>query len=211
MRLMLDDRYETMPWDEIDAVVFDVGNVLLSWKADLILNDYVPEVSHLHDELARRIFHSPYWTMRDRGIITVEEAIEGMSSGAPELTLYIRRVMTEWVAMDRVIEEGIQALKTCKAHGKRLYVLSNYAADAFQVVDEKYEFFRLFDGKLISGREQLVKPEPAIYQLAAQRFQLDPARTLFIDDTHTNIEAALFAGWQGICYNCAGKLTRFFA
>ena len=210
IRLMLDDQFDTMPWDQIDAVVFDVGNVLLGFHAAELLTRLVPERPDLHDELTIRIFKSPYWCMRDRGSATVEEVIAAMAKTAPELEPYIRRVMLKWIDLP-AIPEGVEALKACKAHGVKLYALTNYADKEFAYACEKHEFFSLFDDFLVSSRERLVKPGHEIYELLTERFQLDPSRTLFIDDNIANIEGALECGWQGICYNREEKLRKFFA
>nr|MBR4279733.1 HAD family phosphatase [Clostridia bacterium] len=209
IRLMIDDKYATMPWDEIDAIVFDVGNVLLSWKADELLNKLVPERPDLHEELTIRVFKSPYWCMRDRESATVEEVIAAMSKTAPELEPYIRRIMLGWIDLP-AMAEGVEALNACKAHGKKIYALTNYADKEFAYACKKHDFFALFDDYVVSGREHLVKPGHEIYELLTERLQLDPARTLFIDDSPANIEGALHCGWQGICYNRDGKLRDFF-
>lgn len=208
IRLMLDDQYSTMPWEQLDAVVFDVGNVLLRWDPLSLLERFVPEVPDLHPLLHRVIFLSPYWTMMDRGSITQEEAITGMTAGHPELEPFIRRIMGCWADLS-AIPEGVNALKACKAHDKKLYVLSNYPREGFRQALNTHDFFRLFDGQFVSSHHQLVKPDPVIYQRVAEVFSLTPERTLFIDDSPINIEAALHAGWQGLCFNVPGKLAAF--
>lgn len=210
VRMMIDDLYASMPWDDIDAVVFDVGNVLLSFQPEEILKRVVPERPDLHEELAIRVFKSPYWCMRDRGSITAEEAIAAMSRTAPELEPYVRRVIEQWIDIPPM-QEGVDALRACKSHGKRLYALTNYADEAFAHACTTHKFFDLFDGLVVSSRVHMMKPEREIYDHLIRRFCLDPARTLFIDDSIANIEAALDAGWQAICVNRPGKLAAFFA
>lgn len=209
IRLMIDDMYDSMPWDQIDAVVFDVGNVLLSWKAQELLDMLIPERPDLHEELTIRIFKSPYWCMRDRGSASLEEVIAAMSTHAAELEPYIRRVMEGWIDLP-AMPEGVAALKACKAHGVKLYALTNYADKEFAHACATNDFFALFDDYVVSAREQLIKPGHEIYEVLISRYGLDPARTLFIDDTPANIEGALHCGWQGLCYNRPGKLARFF-
>ena len=210
IRLMIDDQYDRMPWDKIDTVVFDVGNVLLSWKAQELLDRIVPERPDLHEELAERVFRSPYWSMRDRGSATVEEVIAAMSMRVPELKPYIRRIMKEWIDLP-AIPEGVETLKCCKEHGMKLYALTNYADKEFAYACEQHDFFKLFVGFLVSGREHTIKPGLDIYRLLISRFGLDPARSLFIDDSLMNIEAALESGLQALHYNRDGKLREFFA
>ncbi|MBE5803731.1 MAG: HAD family phosphatase [Clostridiales bacterium] len=208
--LMIDDQYDKMPWNEIDAVVFDVGQVLLRFVPQQLLERIVPERPDLHSMLHTWVFQSPYWVMMDRGL-SVEEAAARMTTRAPqELAPYIRRVMENWIDLEE-IAEGVRSVHTCKAHGKKLYVLSNYSRAPFEHALHTHGFFQLFDDLFISSHHQLIKPDPAIYTKATQRFALDPARTLFIDDNPANIEGCLRAGWQGLCYNRPGKLDAFFA
>ena len=209
MNLMIDDKFSSMPWDEIDTVIFDVGNVLLQWNYTELLTRIVPERPDLHEELTLRVLKSPYWVMRDRGSASVEEVIHAMSRTAPELEPYVRRMMTEWIDIP-AIPEGVEALKTCKAHGKKLYALTNYADKEFAYACQKHDFFALFDDLFVSGREHTIKPGLDIYARVQQRFSFDPARTLFIDDSPMNIEAALECGWQALCFNQEGKLVEFF-
>ena len=210
MKLMIDDKYASMPWDDIDTVIFDVGNVLLMWNHTELLTRILPDHPELYEELTNRVFKSPYWVMRDRGSASVDEVVHAMSITKPELEPYIRKLLTEWIDIP-VIPEGVEALKACKAHGKKLYALTNYADKEFAYACRKHDFFSLFDDYVVSGREHLVKPGHEIYELLTERFDLDPARTLFIDDSPANIEGALHCGWQGICYNREGKLRNFFA
>ena len=209
IRLMIDDMYDAMPWDKIDTVVFDVGNVLLSWTANELLTRVIPERPDLHEELAERTMRSPYWSMRDRGSATVEEVIHAMSLRKPELEPYIRRIMTEWIDLP-AIAEGVETLKICKDHGVKLYALTNYADKEFAYACEQHDFFALFDDYLVSAREHTIKPGLDIYRLLISRFGLDPERTLFIDDSLMNIEAALESGLQALHYNKDGKLRNFF-
>lgn len=209
IHMMLDDLYPSMPWDKIDAVVFDVGNVLLRWDSSSLLQKILPDRPDLHPILRQLIFQSPYWVMQDRGIITPEEAITGMTARHPELEPFVRRIMNEWVDLEEM-PEGIGVLKACKAHGKKVYVLSNYPKGGFQHAVETHAFFSLFDDLFVSSHYQLVKPESAIYAKATEALHLTPGRTLFIDDSPANIEAALHFGWQAFCVNAPGKLTAFF-
>ena len=210
MRLMIDDRFPAMPWDAIDAVVFDVGNVLLSWTAEEVLNRLVPDRPDLHAALTVRVFKSPYWCMRDRGSASREEVIQAMAANAPELLPYVRTIMEHWIDLP-AIDEGVGVLHICKARGMKLYALTNYADQEFAYACKKHDFFRLFDGFVVSSRIHMIKPAQEIYAHLIEQFSLDPARTLFIDDSPANIEAALEAGWQGFCVNRKGKLTDFFA
>ena len=211
MRLMFDDQYKTMPWDKIDAVVFDIGNVLLDYNPDRILRDRVPEREDLHEKLKAKIMRSPYWIMLDRGIMTREEAIVAMTGWDKELEPYIRRVLARPIELDDVLEEGVAAMRRCKEMGKKIFVLSNFHVDAYEYIVGRHEFFSLLDGEVVSGRVHMVKPDREIFAHLTEKFSLDSSRTLFVDDSPANIETALEMGWQGLCYSKNGQLDKFFS
>ena len=210
IRLMMNDRYETIPWDEIDAVVFDIGNVLLDYSPEQILRERLPERPELHETLKRKIMRSPYWIMLDHGSLTLEEAVEAMTGHDKELEPYIRRVAGEPARLRDALPEGVAALKKCKAMGKKVYVLSNFHDGAYDWAAEHHDFFRLLDGEVVSSRVGMVKPDPAIFRYLSEKFGLDASRVLFVDDSPANIEAALMSGWQGLCYSGEGVLAKFF-
>lgn len=210
MRLMLNDRCSVMPWDVIDNVVFDVGNVLLTFQPERILQELLPDRQADHPALLTHVFHSPYWNMLDHGVVSPEEAFMLMGASRPALRPLIERIRVGWNDHLAVIDEGVQALHACKEHGKRCYVLSNYASDPFEESFQNHQdIFSLFDGIVISAREKLIKPDHRIYRCLIDRFRLDPERTLFIDDSAANIEAAMDCGLQAVHYHAPGILSRF--
>lgn len=209
MRL-IDDLYPSMPWDSVDAVVFDVSGILLAMSPEESMAALFPGRETIYPELRRKMIATPYWNMLDAGSLTLDEAIEAMIGGDTALAEPIRAFMTRWPEFNHPIEEGVETARVCKAHGKKLYILSNYPDEHFAYNEAHFDFLRMFDGILISARERMLKPKPEIYARAAERFQLTPARTLFIDDTPANIEGAFAAGWHGLCVNRPGQLRRFF-
>ena len=89
-----------------------------------------------------------------------------------------------------VFEKSIEILKKLKDKDYECYVLSNWSAETFEGMTIDYPFLMLFDGLLISGEDKLIKPNEAIYLLAKNRFNLNPEKTVFIDDKLENVEAA---------------------
>ena len=81
------------------------------------------------------------------------------------------------------------------AHG-----LTNWPAETFWVAGRKAPVVGLLDGVVVSGQEGIAKPDPRIFDLAAERFGLDPRRTLFTDDREVNVAAAVERGFVGEVY-----------
>ena len=209
IRWMIDDAHETMPWDALDAIVFDVGNVLLAYSPEAELRHYFPGRDEYHERLREKIFRTPYWNMLDRGTLTLEEAIVAMTGPDAALGADIRLFMEHWLDFNEPVSEGVEALRACKAHGKKVYLLTNYQSEAFDRVSKAYDFFGLADGWIVSAKVGMVKPDADIYRQIEREFSLTPHRTLFIDDTPANVEGALQLGWQGFCLSRPGKLRAF--
>lgn len=205
----IDDLYSHMPWDQIDAVVFDVGGILISMNPKKVLETLYPDDKPLHEKLLLKMIHTPYWNMLDSGALTLGEAIEAMTGRDSELKPYIQGFMTQWPAFNYEITEGVNALRECKRQGKKTFILSNYPDEHFVANERRFAFLQLFDGIVVSAREHIVKPKPAIYRLLIERYGLDASRTMFIDDTPANVESAMAEGWYGFCQNKPGKLASF--
>ena len=205
---MIDTLYTSMPWDEIDNVVFDIGNVLVTMDENKVLETLIPDPDLRH-EVQLHTTKSPYWNMLDSGALSIEEGIQAMAEGNERLVEPIRSFITGWPDYRTVVAEGRQAVLTCHRHGKKQYVLSNYVSEYYHRNVRDYDFFSLFSGAVISSEVRMLKPRLDIYRYLIETYGLAPARTLFIDDTPANIEAAFVSGWHGFCYNAPGKLSRF--
>jgi 2-haloacid dehalogenase len=94
-----------------------------------------------------------------------------------------------------------------KKTGKyKLYALTNWSAETFPHALERFEFFKLFDGVLVSGEEKMRKPSPEFYQRLLNKFSIEPSRALFIDDSLRNVKAAEGVGIKSITFQSPDKL-----
>ncbi len=205
---MIDNLYPSMPWDDVDAVVFDIGGVLVTMDEDDVLKKMFPDPV-LKASVQLHTTRSPYWNMWDEGVLSTEECIKAMTEGDPTLLEPIRKFITGWMDERYVVEEGRQALLACHRHQKKLYILSNYVSENYERNVREYDFFSLFDGAVISSRVRMLKPRLEIYRYLTDTYKLNPSRVLFIDDNAANIAAAFAAGWHGLCFNRPGRLKAF--
>ena len=65
-------------------------------------------------------------------------------------------------------------------------------------VEKKEDVVKLFEDIIISGEVKMIKPDSKIYQLAIDKFNLNPNKTVFIDDKLININAAAKIGFKTI-------------
>ena len=165
----------------IKNIIFDLGNVLLNFKPDEFLLRFTHDKEYI-DQFVSKVTRSKLWLELDRGTKSVENARTFFLSKYPQEKDFLELFFDQWMDMLTPIEENLKILKELKKLGYRLYILSNYIKEAFIYINKKYKFFSLFDGQIISGFENVIKPEKKIYELLLIRYTLIPEECLFIDD-----------------------------
>ena len=192
----------------IDTVVFDIGNVLISFDPLEYLRESFNDDAVLY-LVCNAMFRSKEWLELDRGTLEEDEFVAIISSRIPEHKHHVKRVMEEWEGMLTPIEESVALVPVLKEKGYKLYLLSNFHKKAFKRVYEKYEFLKYFDGRLISSDYGLMKPEEAIYKKLIEVYNLNPGTTLFIDDSEENVKAAEKLGFHTIHFKDSQQIKDF--
>lgn len=179
----------------VDAVVFDIGNVLIRWDPRLLYRKLFTHVDMTADDGRVAWFLSNVctetWNLeQDRGrpiAEAVEEAIGRHPEYAPQIRAFYGRFQ-EMIPGE--IPQTVAAMRRAKAAGVPVHGLTNFGAETFPPTARRFGFLQDFDTVVVSGEEGVIKPDPAIFDLLVARAGLDPARTAFIDDSAANIDAA---------------------
>jgi 2-haloacid dehalogenase len=107
------------------------------------------------------------------------------------------------------IHETVDILQSLKETGRyKLYALTNWSAETFPHALERFEFFKLFDGVLVSGEEKMRKPFAEFYRRLLNKFHIEPSQALFIDDSMRNVKAAEQVGIRSIVFQSPEKLRK---
>lgn len=191
----------------IKNVVFDIGNVLLKFTPlEFLRSKYSDE--KIIESLYENIFNSNEWIELDRGTITDEEATIRFCTRDPNNAEKVKEVMRTWNEMHIPVEGTSELMKKLKMKGYKIYLLSNYHLKAFKLISEKYDFIRDVDGKIISSKVKLLKPEAEIYEALTHNCGIKPEESIFIDDRVENINAAIKLGFNGIVFSDADALLK---
>ncbi|HEX8535016.1 MAG TPA: HAD family phosphatase [Allosphingosinicella sp.] len=178
----------------VTAAVFDVGNVLYGWDPDSFL------IRQIADDDARLRFIEDIglWEWHDTldGGRDFREAADELSEKFPA---YADLISAWGERFGETISDpvpGVHAIvEELDAKGVPLFAITNFSADFWKPFHEKERaFFSRFRDIVVSGEEKLLKPDPAIYFRALNRFGLKPAEALFIDDREINVEGARAVG-----------------
>jgi 2-haloacid dehalogenase len=106
------------------------------------------------------------------------------------------------------IQETVDVLAELRKAGVRLFGLSNWSGETFEVARRlpEYAFLGWFEAVVISGEVGIAKPDPRIFRHLLDRYGLEPSRTLFIDDVPANIDVANDLGMRAMRFVDAESL-----
>jgi 2-haloacid dehalogenase len=189
----------------VEAVVFDIGGVLVDWDPRHLYRkvfDDTEEMERFLAEVCTPEWHAPH----DRGVSTVESCAD-LATRHPELADRIwawanrseEMVAGEIPGTADVVDELVTA-------GRRCYALTNMESEAYPLRRERFAFFRLFHGVVVSGLEGVSKPDPEIFLRLLDRYSLEAGSTLFVDDTDANLETAASLGMATVRFESAALL-----
>lgn len=184
----------------IRNVIFDMGNVLLRWDPQYIVSQFTddPEAQR---RIRAAIFDDPDWAAQDAGALTEDEMRSRIRGRLPEeLHEAALRCFDGFERHMPDIPETQALVEELRAAGRRIYLLSNANVRFWDYLHGR-EFFRRFDGIVISAREKLVKPDVRLYRLAMEQFGLKPEECLFVDDMPANVAGAEAAGMAALWFN----------
>lgn len=190
----------------IDSIIFDLGGVLIDWNPRYLYRKVFVDPGAMEFFLTK-VCHGTWNHEQDRGR-PWREAIEERVRAFPDYELEIRMYFDRWSEMlAGPVQGSVETLLSLsRARRHRLLALTNWSAETWPIARQRYEFLDVFEGILVSGEEGLAKPETAIFQLMCDRFDLVPGRTLFIDDTEKNVDAARAFGLHAIHFHHALQL-----
>ena len=179
----------------VKKFLFDLGNVFFDWNPERILKPIFNDDERMNFFINNISF--PLLDTRCDAGITIEVAVNDAIKKFPEFEKEIKFYYPNHGNMvGGFFQKTVDVFYKIKELNYPCFVLSNWSAETYEGMEETYPFLKDFDGKIISGRDFLIKPDPAIYELAISRFDLIPQETLFIDDRLDNIEAAQKLNFQ---------------
>ena len=189
----------------IDAVVFDIGRVLVQWSIRNLYAQVIDDPARLDWFLTHVV--TEQWNFEHDAGKPLAQLVAERSALFPDeaglIALYPERWMDTIPGPIRGTAALVEALS---ARGTLLYAITNFGAETWAMFRPHYPVLDHFRDIVISGRERIVKPDPAIYALAQSRFGHDPDRMLFIDDSLPNVTSARACGWNAHHFQDAATL-----
>lgn len=178
----------------VDAVIFDIGNVLIEWQPERYYDRVVGETRRraMFGEVDLHGMNDRV----DRGE-HFRDVVYETAERYPEFRDEIRMWHDDWIKLAApVIPRSVRLMRALQAKGVPVFALTNFGVETFEIAQREYDFLNNFDRAYVSGHMKVIKPEARIYEMVEQDCLIAPERLLFADDRADNIAAAAARGWQ---------------
>lgn len=183
----------------ISTVVFDVGNVLIRWDPRFLYRRLIPDEAQMERFLAE-VCTSDWNLEQDRGRSWADAVAERVALH-PEHEALIRAYDRDWHQMvPGVVDGSVAILEELEELGVPLYAITNFSTEKYAEALDRFPFLGRFRDTVVSAHERLLKPDPAIYRLLADRNGFDLRTAVFIDDAEKNVRGAEAVGMAGILF-----------
>ena len=181
---------------KIKNIIFDFGGVLVDWNPAYLYSKLFDNESDMHYFLEN--ICSPEWNVQQDAGRPLAEATDVLQKEYPEHKEFIGHFYGRWEEMlGGLLEDNVRLMKMLKPKYP-IYGLTNWSAETITIAYDRYDFFKHLNGIVVSGEEKLIKPDPKLYQILLERYNLKAEESLFIDDNIHNIEVAQTMGFQTI-------------
>ena len=183
-----------------DAVVFDLGGVLIDWNPRYLYRTLFGGDTAAMEHFLAHVC-SPAWNHR-------QDAGRSFADGCAELVREFpdaRPLIEAWrerfaETLGGPIAGTVEILAALRERGVPLYALSNWWAETFPIARARFDFLGWFDGIVISGELGVAKPDPRIFAHVLETYGLRADATVFVDDLPANVAAAAAVGMQPILF-----------
>ena len=178
----------------INAVIFDIGNVLIEWNPERFYDRVIGE-----DRRRAMFTEVDLHAMNDRVDRgeNFRDTIYAMAEATPDWADEIRMWHDRWIEMAApAIDHSVRLLRALRRAKIPVFALTNFGKESFEVGEANYPFLEEFDRRFISGHMGVIKPDPEIYRMVEEESGLAPDTLLFTDDRPDNIDAAAARSWQ---------------
>ena len=197
----------TASWD---AVVFDLGGVLIEWDPRRLYRSLLAEEEEIERFLATVC--TPAWNAEQDAGRSLREGTEALVATFPEHEALVRAYYDRWEEMlGGPIEGAEELLDDVGRAGVRRLALTNWSSETFPIARERFPWLARFDGIVVSGEEGVAKPDPRLFRVLVDRFELTPDRCAYVDDAPENVRAAEDVGFRGVVFEGIEPLRRSLA
>ena len=187
-----------------DTIIFDLGSVLVQDcpKEELIAMISEKYPSCVEDGWFDEVFENVcemFKTGKFENTDFRTEATYLVNSVSDDVPVeFVTELYKTMILTVKPCDYTVELLNALKESGYKIYYLSNWNKTSWEVNVKMgtFDFLNLMDGGVVSYRVGFQKPNPEIYKIISEIYNLDPSKCIFFDDKQENIDAANEFGWK---------------
>lgn len=189
------------------CVIFDVGRVLFDWDLRHLFAKLIEDRDELESFVTTVV--TPEWHFQHDAGRPLAEMLPELKAEFPQHEALIDAYATRFnETIPGAVPGSIELVERLDAAGVPLFAITNFGHEFWEGFRPTQPVFDRFRDIIVSGTEKMIKPDPAIYALAIERFGIDPAGALFVDDVAANVVGAESLGIGGHQFRDAAMLER---
>ena len=192
------------------SVIFDVGRVLFDWDLRFLFAKLIDDKDRLEWFVTNVV--TPEWHFQHDAGRPLAEMLPELKAEFPGHEALIDAYAARFnETIPGPVPGSLELVERLDDAGVPLFAITNFGHEFWEGFRPTQPVFDRFQGIIVSGTEKLMKPDPAIYALAIERFGIDPAGAIFIDDNAANVAGAESAGIAAHHFRGAMELERDLA
>jgi putative hydrolase of the HAD superfamily len=182
----------------IKNVIFDVGNVFVQWSPTEIVERCfdLRKGSDENLQRAEALFRNPLWRSLNRGELTQREAEQAYQTHFGLSAEQTRALFFHITDHQELIDGTEEIARRLRKAGYRVFALTDNVLEIVAHLQSRHKFWILFEGAVISAEVGMLKPDPAIFRHAIEKFNLLADETVFFDDVKANVDGASSIGMK---------------
>ena len=190
----------------IKNIIFDFGGVLVDWNPHYLFDKYFNDIEE-SNYFVENVCNTE-WNAEMDGGKPFEQAVKERTAMFPKYAEPLKLYQTNWMdTMGEEIPGMYDLIKSLKENGfPVIYGLTNWSAETFPAVQKTYRIFSLIDNIVVSGEVKQLKPNPEIFHILLNNYNLKAEESLFIDDNIKNVEGAKAVGINAVLFRGVEKL-----
>lgn len=186
------------------TVVFDLGQVLVRWDP---YEPFAERWTRAEWEAFSAEIDFPAFNHEQDAGRTIADAVAALRDIHPHRVADFEHYITNFArSLGGPVPGTTEIVDELREAGVRVLGLTNWSAETFHEAARSAPVIDRLESILVSGEVGLAKPDPAIYELLVERYGLDPARTVFTDDSPANVRAAAETGLVALHFTDAARL-----
>ena len=187
------------------CVVFDVGRVLFDWDLRYLFAKLITDSDELEWFVSNVV--TPQWHFQHDAGRPLADMLPERKAEFPRHAALIDAYAARFnETIPAAMPGSLELVERLDEAGVPLFAITNFGHEFWEGFRPTQPIFDRFQGIVVSGTEKMMKPDPAIYTLAIERFGIDPAGALFIDDVAANVAGAESVGIAGHLFQGAAML-----